>query len=125
MSSKRSIATNTLYQLLAKIISTTSTLVTSILVTRILGVAFWGDYSVVVVYITFYYLFTEFGLNGIAARDFAEKTKINISDFFNFLIVRAINTLLVVFISLFVLRFLNYDDSIKHAIVYAHLGLVF
>ncbi|MBP7859987.1 hypothetical protein KA001_03455, partial [Patescibacteria group bacterium] len=61
MNYKKEIFTNTLYQLLAKFLSTFSTLFLSTLIIRLLGAYTWGEYSTVLAYVTFFYIFCEFG----------------------------------------------------------------
>ena len=125
MSTKKKIVSNTLYQLLAKIISTLSTLVISILITRILGAKTWGEYSIVIAYLTFFYIFTEFGLNSVAARDFSVLKNVGINEFYNFFLVRFFHTLLIVIIGVVFLQFLNYPYHIKLAIYFSQIGVFF
>jgi O-antigen/teichoic acid export membrane protein len=125
MAVKLPILTNTLYQLLAKFVSTAGTLLITVFITRKLGATTWGDYSVVISYITFFYVFTEFGVNSIAAREFSSKKTILKSDFISVFLLRAVITLLISCVSIGLLYFFNYPAYIKQAIIFGQIGLVF
>lgn len=117
--------TNTLYQLGAKLVSTISTLVLSILITRVLGARTWGEYSVVISYMTFFYVFTEFGLNGIAAREFSKKKVVTYKDFFAFFASRFLITLVVIGAGIIALNYFNYPQHLKNAIYISQIGILF
>lgn len=117
--------TNTLYQLGAKLVSTISTLVLSILITRVLGARTWGEYSVVISYMTFFYVFTEFGLNGIAAREFSKKKVVTYKDFFAFFASRFLITLIVIGVGIIALNYFNYPQHLKNAIYISQIGILF
>ncbi|PIR42971.1 hypothetical protein COV24_04935 [candidate division WWE3 bacterium CG10_big_fil_rev_8_21_14_0_10_32_10] len=125
MTIKAKILTNTLYQLLAKFVSTAGTLLITIIITRILGAVTWGEYSIVISYTTFFYIFTEFGLNSIAARDFSSKKRVGRSDFYNFLFVRGIHTLIIITLGMVVLGFMHYPTYINKAIYLSQISVLF
>jgi O-antigen/teichoic acid export membrane protein len=70
-------------------------------------------------------MFTEFGLNSIAAREFSSKNKISKSEFYSFFVLRFLVVLIVIFISLVLLSFLNYSQIINRAIVFSQISLLF
>ena len=122
---KAKIISNTLYQLGAKIISTFFTLLITVFITRLFGANTWGDYAVVISYITFFYVFTEFGVNSIAVKHFSQKDKIYSSDFLSFYLVRLLYTLFAILVAITGLIFLNYKYSIVQSILFLLLGLFF
>ncbi len=60
---KKTIAFNTLAQIVGKIISGGTTFFVSILLARALGVDGYGDFTKITTYVAFFYLFCDFGLN--------------------------------------------------------------
>lgn len=119
------IITNTLYQLAAKLVSTFSALLLSVAITRLMGANTWGEYSIVMSYVTFFYVFTEFGLNGIAARNFSKVTKIGSRDFIGFFMARLLMTLAVLLLGVLTLRFFQYPAHLKQAIYFSQIGVLF
>ena len=119
------IITNTLYQLAAKFVSTFSALILSIVITRLLGANTWGEYSVVMAFVSFFYVFTEFGLNGIAAREFSKVKRIDSKNFIGFFVARLLITLLVIAIGVFTLNLFNYPTYLKQAIYLSQIGVLF
>ena len=122
---KAKIVTNTLYQLLAKIISTFSTLLITILITRWLGAGTWGDYAIASSYIGFFYVFTEFGINSIAVKHFSERGIISISEFLNFFVIRFLYTVVVIAIAFSILPLFNYSPNILNALHLMFFALLF
>jgi|GEM_PF-3409436 len=124
MAVKKIILTNTLYQLLGKFISTASAVVVSVIITRILGAQTWGEYSIVISYITLFYVFTDLGINSIAAREFTFLKKVPKRHFYSVIGFRFILTLTVSLFSICTLYFLNYPSYIKTAIVFGQFNLI-
>lgn len=122
---KAKILTNTLYQLGAKIVSTFSTLFITVILTRSLGSEVWGNYAIVVSYITFFYIFTEFGVNSIAVKYFSEKGTIYKNDFISFLITRFLFTVITLLLALFLLFLFNYPKQIVDSILFLFIALLF
>jgi len=60
---KKTIALNTIAQIIGKIISGGTTFFVSILLARALGVDGYGDFTKITTYVAFFYLFCDFGLN--------------------------------------------------------------
>ena len=62
------IAKNTLYQLIGKAITTTSTLFITFLLTRRFGPSGYGEFSLMLAFPAFFYMAVDFGLNAIFAK---------------------------------------------------------
>lgn len=60
---KKTIAVNTLVQVIGKIVSGGTTFLVSVILARSLGVEGYGDFTKITTYIAFFYLFCDFGLN--------------------------------------------------------------
>lgn len=124
MAVKKIILTNTLYQLLGKFVSTASTVIVSVIITRMLGAQTWGEYSIVISYITLFYVFTELGINSIAAREFTALKNVPKKHFYSVVWARFVLTLIISVISVVCLYFLNYPPHIKIAILFGQFGLI-
>lgn len=66
MSSRRKIITNTLYQLIGKIITAGSTFAITIILARSFGLEGYGEFVKITTYIAFYLLIVDFGFNAVA-----------------------------------------------------------
>lgn len=62
------IAFNTLYQLLGKGISVVVIFITTLLIARYFGANGFGDYSKITTFVSFYFIFSDFGLNAVALQ---------------------------------------------------------
>ncbi len=74
MSTARIVASNTAYQIIGKIITSATTFGVSMLLTRYLGVAGYGDYTKVTVFVGLFTVATDFGLNAAYIQLDAKKT---------------------------------------------------
>lgn len=61
----KEIATNTLFQIIARLASSAGTFLITIIVARNLGVLGYGDFAKVNAFVSLFYLFTDLGLNAI------------------------------------------------------------
>lgn len=82
MPSEFRVASNTFYQLLAKMISALSTVVATALITRGLGVSAFGTFFLMTGFATYFYLLLDFGINTVAIREIAAD-KLLTSRYFN------------------------------------------
>ncbi len=65
MSLVQKIAHNTLFQLIARIATSGSSFLITILIARHFGIIAYGDFAKVTAYVSLFYLFADFGLNAI------------------------------------------------------------
>lgn len=72
-SARRTIAANTTAQLVGKIITTGSSLIATILMARIIGPAFYGDFTKAFVTSTMFFVGIDFGINAIVVRRIANR----------------------------------------------------
>ncbi len=118
---KKTIALNTIAQIIGKIISGGTTFLVSILLAHALGVEGYGDFTKITTYVAFFYLFCDFGLNAaylqLADKQTALKTK---NALFT---VRCIISILLMFITLAITTFLpgsseqGYSTVVKMGII--------
>lgn len=71
---KKSVAVNTVSQLIGKAISVLATFIVTFLVARQLGASGYGDFVKITTYIAFFYLFADFGINAIYLQQANVKT---------------------------------------------------
>lgn len=73
MSHRQTVIINTVSQIIGKAVSGATSFLTSIILARSLGVNGYGDFTKVTTYVSFFYLFCDFGLNAsylqLSARD--------------------------------------------------------
>lgn len=118
---KKSIALNTVAQIVGKVISGGTTFLVSILLARSLGLEGYGDFTKITTYVAFFYLFCDFGLNAaylqVAEKQTAQKTK---NALFT---IRCFLSLLLMFITLAITAFLpgtqaqGYSTVVKMGII--------
>lgn len=61
----RDIAKNTIYQIIARIVSSGTTFLITIIVARHFGINGYGDFAKVTAFVTLFYLLADFGLNAV------------------------------------------------------------
>lgn len=90
----RKIATNTLFQIIARIASSGTTFLITLLIARHFGLRGYGDFAKVTAFITLFYLFADFGLNAVFLQK--EDAKVRFKDlFYTRLVLSVILTFLV------------------------------
>lgn len=88
MSFVEKVAHNTIFQLVARIFSSGSSFLITILVARHFGIASYGDFAKVTAYVSLFYLFADFGLNAMFLQK--EENKLKFKDLFYTRIILAI-----------------------------------
>ncbi len=73
---------NTFYQVIGKVLTASATLVSTIIITRSLGVELYGDFTKAFAFAGLFYMFADFGLNAIYVKNEASgDNKLTFSDF--------------------------------------------
>lgn len=99
---------NTGSQIMGKIVSATSTLIITFLIGRSLGAAGYGDFTKIFVFVGYFYILGDFGLNTIFIKLMGEK----ISYIFQVMIgVRIALALFLTLLSIFIAFLLPYDPQ--------------
>lgn len=76
----RSIAKNTIYQIIARVISSGTSFLMTIVIARHFGLGSYGDFAKVTAYVTLFYLIADFGFNAIFLQH--EDSKAHFHDLF-------------------------------------------
>lgn len=115
MASRLKIASNTLYQLLGKLFTTASTLLITVLITRLLGANSFGEYAIVISFVTPFFIMSDFGLNAVVSRDFVNNEDEIKKRFKTILGLRIAIAFCLMVLGASALSFTNYATSIKIA----------
>jgi len=118
---KKTIALNTVAQIIGKLISGGTTFLVSVLLARALGVEGYGDFTKITTYVAFFYLFCDFGLNAayLQLTDKQTETKTKNALF----TIRCILSLMLMFVTLAIAMFLpgsseqGYSSAVKMGII--------
>lgn len=115
------IAANSAAQFVARIVSSGSILLATLLITRNLSKEVWGDFVTITSYVGIFAIVADFGLNGVVLKFLTiEEEKIAIY-FKNLLGLRIVLSISASFLALVVLSFLPYSSGIKVGIIVALL----
>lgn len=125
VSLKRRIGIDTVYQLLTRFLTVGITLFTSALITRLSGLHTYGEYAIVVTYVTAFFVLADFGMNAIVVRDFAKDEAFAKSHYGKLLLFRSVWGTMLMLLAGCVLLFMPYSLPVKTAIVWVLPGLLF
>lgn len=114
------IASNTIYQIVGKVISMSITMLAVVIITRSYGREGYGAFSLMQSWPALFFVIVDFGINAIAARELSKDwTKAN-KYLGNILIIRLIFSLGLIFLLSAGLNFFPYSPELKNGI---RLGL--
>lgn len=78
----KKVFSNTFYQVIGKVLTASATLVSTIIVTRSLGVNLYGEFTKALTFAGLFYMFADFGLNAIYVKNESSgENKLTFSDF--------------------------------------------
>jgi O-antigen/teichoic acid export membrane protein len=123
-SSSGKVAFNTLAQVAGKAATLIISLIITALVTRSLGRAGYGDYSLARNFMLLFTLGVDFGLNAIVVREITRKKRATHRYFRNLLSLRLLLAIFFVLFGLSLLPFFPYPQTVKWGIVIALLILI-
>jgi O-antigen/teichoic acid export membrane protein len=124
MSSTKIVAFNTLFQLLAKTVTTGTTLIITRLITTSFGEGGFGNFNTILSYIYLFYLFADFGLNPILTKKFVSEETKSENYFGNLIGVRLALSVLTSLFALSILAFSGHSPEVKLGIIIAS-GMIF
>lgn len=102
----RDIAKNTIYQIIARVVTSGTTFLITIVITRHFGQIAYGDFAKVTALVTLFYLIADFGLNAVFLQ--REDSRLHFKDLFY---PRLILSLILVVIVNIIALFLPYDPT--------------
>jgi len=95
------VASNTLYQILGRFVSAAETLIVTYLVTRALGPAGYGELTIVITYVTAFFVMADFGMNTIVVRSWSKEDSKVSKELTQILVLRLILALILSIIAVF------------------------
>jgi O-antigen/teichoic acid export membrane protein len=108
---------NTVSQFGSKVISVILSLFSVSLLTRYLGAAGYGDFTLVFTYLSFFALIADLGFNVTLVREFSRQKNISVSVKTTFLNVKLVLVFLSAVVTLIALKFFPYSNFLKTAII--------
>jgi len=114
-----SIAANTFYQFMSRVSTGAVTLLITPLLTSYLGLSAYGNYQMILGFVTLFWILTDFGLNAIVVKEMT-KSEEKLQDYFSALLtLRLINGVLVLVAAVLVMLFMPYPSIVKMGILIA------
>ena len=118
------IGTNTAAQLASKFVTTASTLIVTLLVTRSLSQSSWGIFVTITSYVALFYVIADFGLNGVVTRQLVTHKEKTQEYFSNLLTLRIVLSAAAIFIALATLTFTQHSNFVKFGIIIALVSIL-
>lgn len=125
MSVARKIAYNAAINALAKVFSTVLALVSIGFITRYLGVAGFGNYSLALTFFSFFGAIADLGLYSVATREISRRGADEASILGNVFALRFCASSVVLVLAGCFVWFLPYSEEVKIAILFSALGFLF
>lgn len=132
MNLKLKIATNTLVQIIGRLITSGVTFLITVLVTRQFGLEGYGEFTKIMVYVALFYLISDFGFNAVVLKQMTEEEEKQEFLFSNLFGLRLIFALFLIFFALAILSFLpfnsylnqGYSPTVKLGIIILSLTII-
>ena len=119
----KKIASNTLVQIIGKVVSMSITILATIIVTRMYGREGYGQFNIMQNFPALFFIIVDFGINAIATRELSQdwtKAKIYLG---NILYMRLIMSVVLMILCFVILQFFPYSLELKYGI-YLSLFLI-
>jgi O-antigen/teichoic acid export membrane protein len=117
VSETKTVAKNTLFQFVGKIVTMLISMGVTATVTRYYGVEGYGVFSLIVGFPALFYIISDFGFNAIATRDLSVKESAINQYLGNIIVIRMVISLVLIFLASLVLYFFNYPFEVKIGIL--------
>ncbi len=122
MSYSRKVASNTIVQILGRVLSTGVAVFIVGILTHKLGVSGYGEYSIVFAYLGLYSVLADFGLFYLLIRKLSAKEGDPNEVTSNLITMRVVAALVIYGISAIIILFLPYTNSVKQAALIATIA---
>ena len=118
------VAKNTIIQIISKLISLIISVIITAYLTRYLGPEGYGKYTFVFIYMSFFTILGDFGLNNILIREIS-KEKIDADRLIgNALIIKFLFSSVTIFFSIAIIYMLNYPVNTKIGVIIASITIL-
>jgi len=121
----RKIAYNVLISSISKVFSTVLALVAVGFITRYLGKDGFGDYATVLAFLSFFSAISDLGLYQLSTREISHKGADESEIMSNIFTLRLLSSLVVFFLSPFLIFFFPYSEAVKLGIIVISGSFVF
>lgn len=122
---KRAVFTNTVWQVVVRVIAIVLALVSVKLLATYLGADGVGEYNTITTYINFFIVFADLGLFSVAVREISKKPEDESKIISNVLVIRIISALVASAVAVFIVFLTNYNQNIKIGTLIATGFLIF
>jgi len=119
------IASNTLTQILGRIVVIALALVSTKFITNYLGPGGTGFYTTIITYLSFFIVIADFGLFSVAVREISKNQGAYRKILSNVFLIRLISAITAGLLAVFIIFLTGYPAEIKYGVVIASLFLVF
>lgn len=113
MNLKLKVATNTIVQIIGRLITSGVTFLITVIVMRQYGLEGYGEFTKIMVYAALFYLISDFGFNAVVLKQMTDEEEKQEFLFSNLLGLRIIFALFLFFFALALLSFLPYNSSLN------------
>ena len=117
----RLVASNTVFQVIGKIVSMSVTILATIIITRTYGKMGYGSFSLMQTIPALFFIIVDFGYNAIAARELSKDFSKAEKYFGNVMILRVVSSLLLIGLILVAMQFFPYSQALKFGIYISSL----
>ena len=122
---KLNIGINTIYQIMSRAASAIVALINTRLLTTYLGAAGYGQYQIAAVYVSLFWILTDFGLDTLVVREISSDESKTQTYFSRLFTLRLLIGAVLTTIALGTMFFLPYPTHVKVAIVIGAATILF
>ena len=124
MSLQFNIVKNTIIQIVSKVITLVLTIVVTTHITRYLGPEGYGKYTFIFTYLSFFIIFSDFGINSILVREISKEKNNADTLIGNAIIIKLLFSAAATVFSIAIIYLLNYSNDIRIGIVIASTTVI-
>lgn len=117
------LAFNTTFQILGRVFTAISTAIITFLIAENFSISDYGSYTVVLSYISLFYVFSDFGLNAVFVREVGHDEERQRVYFKNLLGLRLVIAIATSFFAITILAFTDHPKLVKLGVIFA-LGIL-
>lgn len=118
------VAVNTIYQIIGRVLITIIAFFTIGILTRYLGVTGFGEYSIVIAYLSLYAVIADFGFFYLIVRKLSAKEENEVEVASNLISIRTIAAIIIYGLSIIIVQFLPYSPDVKLAISFGTIAFL-
>jgi O-antigen/teichoic acid export membrane protein len=121
----KSLSFNTLVAALGRMLGVTTTVVTTAIITRTLGTELFGEYSLIIAFLSIFYAAADFGLGQLFVKEISRPSGINPERPGEIVTLRTLLLVSLFSFALFLALFLPYSPLVRQGLLVAASGFFF